>query len=252
MEVTYVSAFLDLSDISDQRLKNRSPEKCFEYFSRLALTGIKICFFVSKKYEDYAKKLCDLYPNLYLVETLELEDLLTYKQTMSLDNLELPLYRTDYKDTKNYMIMMNAKIELVKKVLDINPHNSTHYAWIDFSLCHVIKLDKTLEYLKNPPLKNINNIIIPGCWAKELSYKNINNIYNRIHWRFCGGFFLGDKQSIIDFFRCYENFYVDFLKTHKTVVWEVNFWAWLEYQNYWKPYVYYSGHDDGMLRIPII
>ena len=256
MTVIYVSAFLDLNDTSEERSKIRSPEKCFEHFSRLASTGIRICFFVSKIYEEYAHKICELYPNVSLIQTLELEDLNTYKQTLSVEDLSLPFHRTEYKDTKNYMIMMNSKIELVKRVIDImdvmdTMDKSTHYSWIDFSLCHVIKSDQTLEILKNPPIENIKNIVIPGCWSQELSFQNINNIYNRIHWRFCGGFFLGDKQSIIDFYECYEKYYFSFLQTHKTIVWEVNFWAWLENQNYWLPQVYLTAHDDTMLHIPL-
>lgn len=252
--ITYVSAFLDLYDIDEKRSKIRSPEKCFEYFSKLSSTGIKICFFVSKIYEDYAKKMCELYPNISLIQTLELEELNTYKLSLSVEDVGLPFNRTEYKDTKNYMIMMNAKTELVKKVIDTNPHNSTHYAWIDFSVCHILKYDTTLEKLKELDLRleNIKNVILPGCWSRELSDQTMMTglIYHCINWRFCGGFFIGDKESILDFCKKYDEHFLTFLQTHKRIVWEVNFWAWLESQNYWSPLVYMAKHDDSMLLIP--
>jgi hypothetical protein len=186
-----------------------------------------------------------------------LEDLNTYKLTLSVEDVGLPFNRTEYKDTKNYMIMMNSKTELVKKVIDITTdkgNNSTHYAWIDFSICHILNYDTTLEKLKELECKldSIKTIILPGCWTREISNQTLYSglIYHNINWRFCGGFFIGDKESILNFCKKYEEHYLTFLQTHKRIVWEVNFWAWLENQNLWSPQVYMSTHDDSMLCIP--
>jgi hypothetical protein len=41
-----------------------------------------------------------------------------------------------------------------------------------------------------------------------------------------------------------------FLETHRKLIWEVNFWAWLEAKDYWKPKWYSADHNDSIFNIP--
>jgi hypothetical protein len=45
-------------------------------------------------------------------------------------------------------------------------------------------------------------------------------------------------------------FFPLFLEETKQLVWEVNFWSWLETVQHWKPIWYPADHNDSILRIP--
>jgi hypothetical protein len=111
---------------------------------------------------------------------------------------------------------------------------------------------RTLEYLKILAQRTIAEtcLVIPGCWRDKLSLTDSDNYTNKIVWRFCGGFLLGDANSIKRLFELYREHFVDFLKTHKKLVWEVNFWAWLEANGYWSPRWYEADHTDSIIKIP--
>jgi hypothetical protein len=110
-------------------------------------------------------------------------DLDTYKDLEGF-TYSLPTQRTVEKDTKNFLILMNSKLEFLKRAADAT--DSTHYAWIDFSIFHVIKEGlETSAYLKMlaaTPLQN-TCLLIPGCVDKYLPP------FTKISWRFCGDLF---------------------------------------------------------------
>jgi hypothetical protein len=101
---------------------------------------------------------------------------------------------------------------------------------------------------------NIKFLAIPGCHNKLTNYDN-NNLelqeeLRTICWRFCGGFFWGDKSSLVEFYKLYiENFPL-FIERYKTLVWEVNFWAWLELNFNWSPNWYLADHNDSIIDVP--
>ena len=91
---------------------------------------------------------------------------------------------------------------------------------------------------------------MPGCWNCKVN--NINYLKNNIIWRFCGGFLVGDKESLTSFnLISYEHFLI-FLNQSKTLVWEVNYWAWLEGLGLISPIWYLADHDDSIVDIPNI
>jgi hypothetical protein len=88
------------------------------------------------------------------------------------------------------------------------------------------------------------NIIIPGCTDQ----KNIFYTEN-IDWRFCGGIIYGYKDDLIDFYdiNCY--YFKQFLYQYKTLVWEVNIWAWLEFIEVFNPHWTFGDHNDTIFMI---
>ena len=236
---TFVTAFIDLHE---DRSKNKSVDYCFLHFKQLASTGIKIHVFLSKDYELAPSE------NIF-VERIELEDLITYKETEDLD-LTLPSQRSEHKDTKNFMILMNAKIELVKRAIDSNVFGSTHFGWIDFAISYIFKNPITLEYLATlgksdftPPL-----MCVPGCFSSK-GYR-AECIFDSIHWRFCGGFFFGDKNSLIKFSEIYRENFRKVLLIRSVMTWETNVWTFLELNTDWNPSWFLADHNDSIIQIP--
>lgn len=222
--ITFVTAFLDLRE---DRSKDKSVDRCFRLFEALQSTGIRMHVFVSPEFRDR------IHLTNGVVETISLEELETYRTAPP----GIPAIRTDYHDTRNFLILMNAKSEFVRRAMDVG--TTSHYAWIDFSIVHVFRSpDATLQYLSMLGQSRLREgLWFPGCWtapSTELS---------RIQWRFCGGFLVGDRDSLMTWIRACES------KTPQ-LSWEVNAWSYWESQGRWKPQWYSANHDDSIIRIP--
>ena len=227
MSVTFVTAFLDLHDDCSSY---RSPEKRIEFFNKLNATGIRLHVFVSPEHRD------KIHVTNGVIETLELEDLDTY----SISPEGLPDNRMHRKDTRNFLILMNSKIEFVIRALQSGKHSTNHYAWIDFNIFHV------LSDSSSDQLKRLSTLVypdrcmyFPGCWNPCVAWDIVN-------WRFCGGFFLGDTISLYEMYMIHKRIY----PTMPKLTWEVNTWAYLESLG-WSCTWYPGDHNDSILNIPL-
>ena len=203
-------------------------------------------------------------------------------------NLELPDKRNLEKDTEPYLVYLLSKMEILSSIIQEDSNRNyytgsqlpTHYAWIDCDISQLFHLKKqTLEYLKILSQRTLTpncGVNIPGFsnpfkfvddkTDKENessnnnqpikdSNKTINDdntgynpITNSIYWRFCGCFFIGDKQSIISFCDIFRQQLPPFLEKTGKLVWDVNFWAYLESVcDEFAPICYKANHDDSII-----
>jgi hypothetical protein len=86
----------------------------------------------------------------------------------------------------------------------------------------------------------------PGCWVDG----GKRDILNRINWRFCGSFIMGDRASMDDTWTKVKTHYPIFMRTTGYHIWEVNFWVWLEIHAGWNSGWYAADHNDSIIRIP--
>jgi hypothetical protein len=232
MPTTFVSAFLDLGE---DRSKDKSVEKCFGLFGQLAATGIRIHLFLSRCYEGMITA-----PNVS-IEYIELDQLHTFKDISGMD-YALPSNRTPHHDTKNFMILMNSKIEFIHRAMQ--KVQSPHYAWIDFSIFHVLKDLEAAAYLQMLGASALRSgLHFPGCWDKQ------NPNFSSVCWRFCGGFFIGDAASMAGFYTAHRLHFKD-LVAQKGLAWEVNVWAWLEAAGHLRCNWFRADHNDSIIRVP--
>ena len=250
--VTFVTAFIDLNE---DRSQDRTPETRIVLFRHIANSGISICLYVSSKYETIGKELENEYPNVKLMPIINLEDLDTYKLIISYSP-ELPTHRNVSHDTVNFLILMNSKTEFLYKTTLSNPFNTDHFSWIDFSIFHIvndIENVKSILYLFGYSKLKTQFLVAPSCWSYEKSKNIINSntttITSTIHWRFCGGFIIGDKTSIQNMHLLIYRELPNFIKhTSKNIIsWEVNIWAWIEHYCNWHIDSYISDHNDTMI-----
>lgn len=151
---------------------------------------------------------------------------------------------------------MNSKIEFVNDAIIQNPWNTNYFAWIDFSIQHVFKTDAYRHKLYE--LNNLTTttkfLAIPGCSqikdTPDIHNDELQKTFRQICWRFCGGFFIGDKDNLKNMYDLYIKYFPIFISKYKTIVWEVNFWAWLEKNTGWNLNWYKADHDDSILNIP--
>jgi hypothetical protein len=167
---------------------------------------------------------------------------------------ELPHIRNVEKDIEEYMMLMHAKLEFLQDAMERNIWNSTHFAWIDFNISHIFKYNKenTLKFLTFLSIQKLSPsfLVIPGC-TQKYDISDTWGIYNTVQWRFCGGFLIGDKNSIMDFCVKYREHLPEFIKENRKIVWEVNIWSWLEsIKCVFQPQWYLADHNDSIIYIP--
>jgi len=64
------------------------------------------------------------------------------------------------------------------------------------------------------------------------------------------GILIGDKNSLINFYNISNSLFLRFLQENKRLVWEVNYWAWLESLQIISIIWYKADHDDSIVDIP--
>ena len=178
---------------------------------------------------------------------------------------KLPNNRFPPKDTFDFMCYSHTKTEFLKQATEINPFRTYFFAWVDYDIANMFHEKKqTLDFLRMITLTPISNrslpptehepskkidpkhhVYIPGCWSPHMEPD-----INTIHWRFCGCFFVASIDAIQYLWSLYDTHYVEFLKTYDTMVWDINFLAWLEHHGHWKPIWYKADHNDSIIRIP--
>lgn len=154
------------------------------------------------------------------------------------------------KDTKEYMILMNAKTEFIQRVKAIASSNTpppSHYVWLDAGITKIFKdpetsLSNLKQMLKHP--MRANTIFIPGCWPKFTYYDiptrdfvinpRVNRIFflqrltETVNWRFCGGFVVIPSHLVEPFARAVIQEIIRVRETYGAAIWEVNIWTALE------------------------
>ena len=211
--------------------EDRGLEMRLSMFRKLAETGIRMHVFTDAIYAQLIK---DVVIN-GVVEEIEFTTLETYKMSPP----GISDYRNEIKDTRAFMLLMNAKLEFVKRCMDTCC--SSHYAWIDASVFHVLSDDMSdhLQLLENRsyPCKCL---YFPGCTGPGVV------TFDYINWRFCGGFFLGDRASLYELYEAYIKVFPRLPK----LCWEVNVWAYIETVEGIKFDWFEGNHDNSLLAIP--
>jgi len=155
------------------------------------------------------------------------EELDTFKLLSETSNL--PTIRNDTKDTRDYMILMNAKTEFIRRVRDAGV-KANHYVWIDAGIGKIFKdAEATFQLLKDRLASNtlpVDRILLPGCYS--VPETNLDVLFSRVCWRFCGGFFIV-PSLLVDNFADTVLLGCEEIKTRSGLtVWEVNVWAFVE------------------------
>lgn len=248
MPVTFVTSFFY---IYNKEITHKSTLWRIDRFKEIVKSGINICIYVCPIFEPYIREIEREYPNLKIMKVMEIKDTFI-SDVCSKYEYTLPSVRNEDKDNAEFMMLINSKTEFMADAIMKNPWFSTHFAWIDFNISHIFRdKEKTLSYLYNLSQQDFvkNFLLIQGCW-RELTENNEDYYKNNVNWRFCGGFLIGDNQSIMEFNGLYKRYFPQFLEKEKKLLWEVNMWAWLERHAGLNAIWNYSDHTDIIIKIP--
>lgn len=240
---TFVTAFFVVKGYNNP---GKSVEKYFQEFLKLVSTGIPLSVYISPEYQKELEEIANKYINVKIAGVIDIKETWVYK-TANVDGINIPANRNPLKDTFEYMVCQNCKIECIYNTIQQNPFHTEYFAWVDFGLFHVLKdvgqSTAMLHRIATTPIIK-DAVIFPGCWNKGYDY-----IYN-INWRCCGGFLIGNKNALLDMWKRYQEFLPLFIKKYNLMTWEVNIWAAMEMETDWNIHWYNSGHDDSIINIP--
>jgi len=228
---TFVTAFLNFGNKDELTLDS----DYFRYFSKIAKTNIPIILFLDKKEKKYALILNTFYPNVH-IEYIDSSFLLFNS------NKRLPSIRNTKKDTKEYIQFMNNKIIFMNKARELNIYNTNYFIWVDFRLFHIFKNESVASssLIDLATKQLIQKSYFPGA----LTIKQ--NKLDDVNWRFLGGVFILDSDSIIKL----NQETIDLLSSDIPVFsWEVNNWAIIEYNNKFDFGWYFADHNETILDV---
>lgn len=217
------------------------PDKLNEYmplFNELVESGLPIILFTDPNLVD---KFSHLPSNVKII-IIPLCYFELYNIAIKY-NGTLPSGCNQEKDTKEFLALMNTKIEFILKASEVT--NDETYIWLDFGIMKIVKNKKRfINKLKIVIDCEYQKIKIPGCWpfGRSFSIENVN-------WRFCGGLFIIPRKHILEFYNHSKNVLSDFcnLPIYK-LSWETNVWNLVEYFAC-KDIIewYYADHNDTIL-----
>ena len=132
MPVTFVTSFFNIYE-TDYDAKKTIPWRV-ERFEEIARTGINICVYTCSDYAKYID--LEKFPNVILMDaTRGANDLWIAEQSA---DCSLPNVRNETKDTAGYLTVINSKTQFMADTVKKNPFGTTHFAWVDFNLSHVL------------------------------------------------------------------------------------------------------------------
>lgn len=190
------------------------------------------------------------YPNVCLLGEGNWRETAVHRELEKRAPVKLPETRNRQKDTLEHMVSMHARTEWMARAVALNPWNATHFAWIDFDMPSLFRRKAeawaTMREIAAHTFPE-RGLWIAGCWPKMSS---TGSVVDPIHWRFCGGFFLGDGASLLEWDRLCQSRFAEFMDRYQIFTWEVNYWAWIEATESAFPGAWYRGdHNDTILHI---
>jgi hypothetical protein len=60
-------------------------------------------------------------------------------------------------------------------------------------------------------------LVFPRVWSNDYTC-NIEFLSDEVNWRFSGGFFIGDKHSLIDMWKIYKSYFKKFISETNKIV----------------------------------
>lgn len=245
--ITFVSAFI----VPPKMGSYINIDKYIYNFKILASSGIPICLFTSSELQSYIPEIQKEFPNVKFLGIINYNELWTTQYLLKYPNIGLPATDNPDKDSHEFMNIMNSKLSIMRRAIELNPFNSNHFGWIDFGILKLSKkLGTTLAYLNilSSKYTTFDKKILfissgmPKCQDVE--------ILKHVYWRFLGGFFMGDSESICEFDSISQQYYKLFIEKYSINIWEINLWAWMEMLGAINPCVNISGFDDSVLFVP--
>lgn len=200
----------------------RTVDHYFSKFNKLAETGVPIFAYIDSRLSIQLP-----FANVTVIPTTPI---------FSDVSFSLPSIRNPTKDTAEYMQIQLMKLKFLSET--IARTDSEFLAWVDFGLFAIFKdSDRCTERIRTLSTQTYrqDKILIPGVWTG-----NRHDIWNKICWKYCGGFMIGHRTIIEHAYKRQTELYSANLPR---ITWEVNYWVLMSDCFHW----YKADHDETIL-----
>lgn len=154
--LTFVTAFID---IYKDKEGLKSVESNIDHYKKLANTGINL--YVFTHLELPARD------NVRFIHTT-LDDMKYLDSGSSI--IQLPAQRHIKKDTFEYIMLQNNKLEFVRRAIVENYFKTENFACIDFGIFYLFRNNPVDKLLKLHKEKLKPGLHFPGPWPRMASY----------------------------------------------------------------------------------
>lgn len=217
-------------------------QEYLQRFHKLASSEVPIFLFIDRRLREEADVLINKFPNITIVRYVNLEEEMVLPLIAEKPQFfQLPTFRNEGKDSAEFMLMMCSKMKHVNEVVEKSLVEPTDFvAWIDFGVFHVVKdverVQKILRSISERSDFPTDYILAAGCYP----YYQHDDLWNRVLWKFCGGFFIAPAKMTKKAWEAQLQCMKDNLPK---LTWEVNYWVMMG-EKIIKPYP--SDHTDLM------
>jgi hypothetical protein len=188
------------------------------------------------------------HPELELVEWSLHDSEIGRRCLSAAAQLVLPETRNEGKDGEFFMMLMNAKVELVAGVGARS--EKPFVAFLDAGIVKIFKdVEGSLGRLKGLRMReDFTGVAVPGCWSMGLV--SPEELARKICWIFCGGFFVVRREEAANLFEA-ATVALDHFLGKGQITWEVNVWVhMLRVPGAPKMKWFAADHNDRMTMIP--
>ena len=234
--LTFVTSFYKIYD--------QQEDTFLDNFIKFAKKGASIILYLDNQCKSWEPQLAQ-FSNVKILYDIQFNDLQVTKMYPK-DQALLPKGGNPKKDTYEYLVLMNSKLEWMTHA---QQHaKTTNLAWIDFGILKIVKnFDAAWTKLTMVDVPK-DKVLIPGCYNHTDPHEPIG--MDNVHWRFCGGLIFGSKDTIAKF-HALSNAELAQKSESKKLTWEVNIWSYIERKNVEFFEWYSADHNDSMFNFPV-
>ncbi len=184
------------------------------WFEELALHGLPITVCT----EPSLLPLFSQLPNSVRVLALPKECLELYSIAMSYQG-ELPVHRNRAKDTKEYLALLNTKLEWMYRISEIVEDDT--FVWLDIGILkHIRDTHRFLDELERIHRQSFDKVVLPG-WSEASSFSA-----DTVTSHFFGCFFVVPRKHLGAFFKHSKTVLTDMCtQSMYKLCWETNIWT---------------------------
>jgi len=199
---TVVTAYFDLTRMPDASASIKARSKSYYLTHAKATFGLDANLVVFCE-SDSLEELKALRPSHLLAKTrfctvdFEALPMTKYRDTIKKNRISHP-YKGDDRNTPSYYLFCMARYAILKSAMDMNPFNSTHFAWLNICIermgyTNLVHLDTVFSTLRDK---------VSTCYIDYISQDKLvpaQKYYQVGRCSLCSGFFTGSKSYLYDF-----------------------------------------------------
>lgn len=211
---TFVTGYFDLTVCEDasKSINERPSNFYLEAANTTMGLDVNLVVYCEEKYLENLSKLRPAHlksKTKYIVCTFDDFPLNKYRNKIIENRKKCP--SADDRNTPSYYLFCMARYEMIKRMIDTNPFNSTHFAWINICI-------ERYGYRNVAALNGVINEYrdkFSTCYIDYIPNTLINDLPEYFKWgrcSLCSGFFTGNNVYMRKFCELVEEQFMEYLE----------------------------------------